>query len=291
MRRISPRQIGFAASSGPVERYFPLAKREGLSWLEFACQHPANFPATFDRVRIARVRRLMDRSGIRCGLHSASFVNSAEIMPIVRKAVVADLKAYVDLTKALACEYLVIHMGFHFSVYLDRVTRALYDTLAEVTEYGERKGIPLVIENMNHMGRASEFQYLGVTTDEFANLFRKIRSPYLGLALDAAHCNLLPGGTRRFVKLFGSRIREVQLSDNRGTIDEHLAVGDGTLDFGALFRQLGAIEYKGPLIIELRDVRQKQRSRARLLDVLAGRDTGPRRGSGTAAPRRYVARA
>jgi sugar phosphate isomerase/epimerase len=290
MRRITPDQIGFAASSGPVERYFPLARRAGIDWLEFACQHPANFPETFDRARIARVRRLMDRSGLRCGLHSASFVNSAEIMPLVRKAVVADMKAYVDLTKALACEYLVIHMGFHFSVYLDRVKRALYDTLAEVTEYGERKRIPLVIENMNHMGPASEFRYLGVTTEEFADLFRRIRSPYLGLALDAAHGNLLPGGTGRFVRLFGDRIHEVQLSDNRGTIDEHLAAGEGTLDFGALFRQLGAIDYAGPLIIELRDVEAKLRSLAHLRGVLAGtRMAKPRRRA--AAPRRYLARA
>ena len=291
MRRITPEQIGFAASSGPVERYFPIARRERLSWLEFACQHPANFPETFDRTRIARVRRLMDQSGIRCGLHSASFVNSAEIMPLVRKAVVADLKAYVDLARALACEYLVIHMGFHFSVYLDRVKAALYDTLAEVTEYAELKRVPLAIENMNHMGPTSEFQYLGVTIDEFAHLFRKIRSPYLGLALDAAHCNLLPGGTGRFVKVFGNRIREVQLSDNRGVLDEHLAIGDGALDFGALFRQLGAIDYAGPLIIELRDIGEKRRSRVRLLDVLSGRGVSPRRVGGKAAPRRYVARA
>ncbi|HEY8370662.1 MAG TPA: sugar phosphate isomerase/epimerase family protein [Thermodesulfobacteriota bacterium] len=290
MRRITPDQIGFAASSGPIERYFPLARREGLAWLEFACQHPANFPETFDRPRIARVRRLVERSGIRCGLHSASFVNTAEIMPIVRKAVVADMKAYVDLTKALGCEYLVIHMGFHFSVYLDRVKRALYDTLAEVTEYGERRRVPLAIENMNHMGPTSEFQYLGVTTEEFADLFRRIRSPYLGLALDAAHGNLLPGGTGRFVRLFGDRIREVQLSDNRGTIDEHLAAGEGTLDFGALFRQLGAIDYTGPLIIELRDVEAKRRSLAHLRGLLAGTAAArPRRRA--AAPRRYVARA
>lgn len=289
MRRMTPDQLGFAASSGPIERYFPIAKREGIGWLEFACQHPANFKETFDRARVARVRRLMDRHDLRYGLHSASFVNTAEIMPIVRTAVVADLKAYVDLTKALGCEYLVIHMGFHFGVYLDRVRRALYDTLSAVTEYGERRRVPLVIENMNHMGRTSEFQYLGVTAEEYADLFRRIRSPYLGLALDAAHANLLPGGTGTFVKLFGDRIREVQLSDNRRTIDEHLPAGDGTLDFGALFRQLGGIDYAGPLVIELRDVEAKRRSLAHLRDVLAGKRTARRRRA--AAPARYVTRA
>jgi sugar phosphate isomerase/epimerase len=292
---VSADQIGFAASSGPVERYFPLARRHGLRWLEFACQHPANFPHTFDRARITRVRRLMERHALRCGLHSASFVNSAEITPTVRRAVVQHLKEYVDLTVALGCEYLVIHNGYHFSVYLDRVRRALYETLAAATAYGERRKVRLVIENMNDMGPTSEFQYLGVHVDEFAELFRKVRSPYLGLALDAAHCNLLPGGTGRFVRAFADRIHEVQLSDNRGGIDEHLAVGDGTLDFGALFRQLGAVGYTGPLIVELKDVAQKVRSLERLQAVLAGPAGAGRRPGGAGrrrvVPKRYVARA
>ena len=49
-------QIGYAASSGPVELYFPLARRQSLTWLEFSCQNPVNFPQTFDRARIRRVR-------------------------------------------------------------------------------------------------------------------------------------------------------------------------------------------------------------------------------------------
>ena len=100
MRDLAVDQIGFAASSGPVERYFPLARRLGLRWLEFACQNPVNFPQTFDRARIRRVRGLVERSGVRCGLHSASFVNTAEIMPPVRRAAEAHLREYVDLTRA-----------------------------------------------------------------------------------------------------------------------------------------------------------------------------------------------
>jgi hypothetical protein len=97
---LKPTQIGFAASSGPVEDYFPLAQQHHVSWLEFGCQNPVNFPQTFDRERIRRVRRLVERSEIRCGLHSASFVNSAEIMPTVRKAATQHLKDYIELAAA-----------------------------------------------------------------------------------------------------------------------------------------------------------------------------------------------
>lgn len=264
-------QIGYAASSGPVERYFPLARRQSLGWLEFSCQNPVNFPQTFDRARTRRVRSLVDRSGVRCGLHSASFVNTAEIMPTVRKATLAHLREYVDLTVALGCEYLVVHCGFHFSAYLETVRAALYETMARVVEYGERRKVPLVIENMNPLPGDSEFQYLGVTVEEFRALFDRIRSPYLGLALDVAHSELVPGGTVSFVRAFGGRIHSAQISDNRGRIDEHLTIGEGTIDFGRVLRALRGIDFTGPLIIELFDVPKKLRSHRRLLDLLAGR--------------------
>jgi sugar phosphate isomerase/epimerase len=276
-------QIGYAASSGPVERYFPLARRQGVSWLEFSCQNPVNFPQTFDRARVRRVRALVERSGVRCGLHSASFVNTAEIMPTVRKAAAAHLREYVDLTAALGCEYLVVHCGFHFSVYLDTVRKALYETMARSVEYGEKRRIPLVIENMNQLPGDSEFQYLGVRIDEFQRLFDRIRSPYLGLALDVAHCELLPGGTPPFVRAFPDRIHSAQLSDNRGRVDEHMTIGEGTIDFRRVLGALRRIKFTGPLIIELFDVPKKLRSHRRLLALMA-QDGGRRPGSGEKKP-------
>jgi sugar phosphate isomerase/epimerase len=285
---MQPSQIGYAASSGRVERYFPLARRQSVSWLEFSCQNPVNFPQTFDRARIRRVRALIDRSGIRCGLHSASFVNTAEIMPTVRKAAVAHLREYVDLTAALGCEYLVVHCGFHFSAYLDSVHAALYETMARSVEYGERRRVPLVIENMNRLPGDSEFQYLGVRIEEFHRLFERIRSPYLGLALDVAHCELLPGGTSPFVRAFQDRIHSAQLSDNRGRVDEHMTIGEGTIDFRRVLAALRRIRFAGPLIIELFDVAKKLVSHRRLLALMTengGRRPG-RRTTARARPSR-----
>jgi sugar phosphate isomerase/epimerase len=287
---VQPSQIGYAASSGPVERYFPLARRQSLTWLEFSCQNPVNFPQTFDRARIRRVRSLIERSGVRCGLHSASFVNTAEIMPTVRKAAEAHLREYVDLTAALGCEYLVVHCGFHFSAYLTTVRAALYETMARCVDYGQRRRIPLVIENMNPLPGDSEFQYLGVMVEEFHRLFDRIRSPYLGLALDVAHCELLPGGTVPFVRAFPDRIHSAQLSDNRGRVDEHLTIGEGTIDFRRVLGALRRIRFTGPLIIELFDVPKKLVSHRRLLRLLAQDRRGEAGTAGRARRRRSPGR-
>jgi sugar phosphate isomerase/epimerase len=149
------------------------------------------------------------------------------------------------------------------------VRKALYETMARSVEYGEKRRVPLVIENMNQLPGDSEFQYLGVRIDEFQRLFDRIRSPYLGLALDVAHCELLPGGTPPFVRAFPDRIHSAQLSDNRGRVDEHMTIGDGTIDFRRVLGALRRIQFTGPLIIELFDVPKKLRSHRRLLALLA----------------------
>jgi sugar phosphate isomerase/epimerase len=141
--------------------------------------------------------------------------------------------------------------------------------MARCVEYGERRRVPLVIENMNPLPGDSEFQYLGVTVEEFQALFQRIRSPYLGLALDVAHSELVPGRTVSFVRTFGERIHSAQLSDNRGRVDEHMTIGAGKIDFARVLNALGGIGFAGPLIIELFDVQKKLVSHRRLLALLA----------------------
>jgi sugar phosphate isomerase/epimerase len=63
-------------------------------------------------------------------------------------------------------------------------------------------------------------------------------------------------------------------------VDEHLAIGEGTIDFRRVLGALRRIRFAGPLIIELFDVPKKLASHRRLLGLLAedgGRGSrGPR---------------
>ncbi len=94
-------QIGVSSGKGPIEDAFAFAAEQGIEWLELACQEPVNFPRTFDPDRIARVRSLIDQYAMRCVVHSASFVNTAETMPGVREASEEHLKKYIRLTHDL----------------------------------------------------------------------------------------------------------------------------------------------------------------------------------------------
>lgn len=259
-----------STGKGPVEEAFTFAAENGIEWLELACQEPVNFPRTFDPERIDRVRRLIHEYSMRCVVHSASFVNTAETMPGVREACEEHLKEYIRLTHDLGCERLIVHAGYHFSLGLDGPIAALLRTLRGCVPLAEELGVQMVLENMNVLPAEAEVLYLGCTTDEVADILDAVDSPHLTCCLDLGHAHLLPEGAGAFTERFAGRIGHVQLTDNDGVHDQHLALGDGTLDVAQAFRQLLDFGYKDAIAIELSDREQQLRSLAYLDQLCRG---------------------
>jgi sugar phosphate isomerase/epimerase len=261
-------KLCFNAAPEPVEEYFPFAHENGFPWIELSCNNPKNFLPTFDAKRISNIKKLRDTYGIRYGLHSASFVNSAEIEPTVRKAVEQHLLDYVELAHDLEAEYLVLHFGFHFSLFLDEVFRCLIQTFTPVVERAEGYDIPIGIENMNKIHEDAEIVYLGVTIEELSTVFQALPSKYLGLTLDVAHASLLQGGPESFINAFPDRIVSTHISDNDMYLDRHVPVGEGKIDFRKVFELLIGIGFKGTLNIELKTNQDRLLSKQRLEPIL-----------------------
>jgi sugar phosphate isomerase/epimerase len=244
-------KLCFNAGPEPLENYFPFAHENGFPWMELSCNNPSNFLTTFNPERIDNLKRLRDKYKLRYGLHSASFVNAAEIEPVVRVAVEDHLLRYVELARALEAEYLVLHFGYHFSLFMDEVFRCLIKTYTPVVERAEKYGIPIGIENMNKIHEDAEIAYLGVTIEELKRVFDAIPSRFFGLTLDVAHASLLPGGAESFIAAFPDRIVSTHISDNDLVLDRHLPVGEGKIDFRKVFQKLIGIGFEGTLNIEL----------------------------------------
>ena len=94
-------KICFNAGPDPLEDYFSFAHENGFPWMELSCNNPKNFLDKFDDKRVSNIKKLRDQYGLRYGLHSASFVNSAEIEPTVRKGVQQHLIDYMELARNL----------------------------------------------------------------------------------------------------------------------------------------------------------------------------------------------
>lgn len=261
-------EIGFTASPKPVEEYFEFAAENGFKRLDLGCSSPSNFPHTFTKERIEEVRELGESYDIRYGLHTASYVNTAEIMPGVREASEEHLLEYIQLSREVSAEYCVIHCGYHFSMFRDLVMESLFKTFRAAVRLADELDMPLVIENMNAVHPDSEIVYLGVTIEELRQVFEAVPSPYLGLALDVAHANLLPGGVDPWVEAFPDKIYHLHLSDNDSVLDRHLPIGEGSIDFNRVFKLLEGIGFKGTGTLEVGSEENNVRSLRRLRKIL-----------------------
>jgi len=265
-------KICFNAGPDPLEDYFGFAHENGFKWMELSCNNPANFLDKFNSERVAGLKKLRDRFGLRYGLHSASFVNSAEIEPTVRKAVQQHLIDYMELARGLEAEYLVLHFGYHFSLFMDEVFRCLIENFKPVVALAEKYGIPIGIENMNQVHRDSEIVYLGVHIEEFERVFGAVGSKQFGLTLDVAHAELLPGGAKSFIDRFPEQIISTHISDNDKYLDRHLPVGAGKIEFPPILKALNEIGFNGTLNIELKKNDERLLSKQRMEPML--RDLG-----------------
>ena len=225
------------------------------------------------------LRAKLEAYGLGCGIHTASYVNTAEIAEPVRKGVVAHLREFIDLAHGLGARYLIIHCGVYFSLFQARVEECLIRTLRETVAHAEKRSISLLLENMNRIPQTPagkpwdlsfgkpEISYLGVTTEELRKIFERVNSPVLGFSLNVAHAHLLGGGFRPFLEGFGDKLGNVQISDNNGITDEHLPIGEGTVDFPGLIRHLKKMNFQGTLSLSIPKERMLE-SKARLQKIL-----------------------
>ena len=261
-------KLCFNAGPQPMEEYFSFAKENGFPWIELSCNNPNNFLDKWTPARISGIKKLRDKAGVKYGLHSASFVNAAEIEPTVRKAVQQHLIDYVELAHQLEAEYVVLHFGYHFSLFMDAVFENLIKTYRPVVELAEKYKLPIGIENMNKIHEEAEIAYLGVTIEELSRVFNAIQSKYFGLTLDIAHASLLPGGSESFIDAFPDRIVSSHVSDNDLILDRHIPVGNGKIDFKRVFKHLMKVNFKGTLNIELKTNEDRLLSKKRLEPIL-----------------------
>jgi sugar phosphate isomerase/epimerase len=105
-----------ALSAGPkaAENYLEMARDHGFNWIDISGSSPENFPETFDSARMNHLRAMLEEYGLGCGIHPASYVNTAEIFEGIRKGVVAHFKEFIDLGRGIGARYLIIHCGVYF---------------------------------------------------------------------------------------------------------------------------------------------------------------------------------
>jgi sugar phosphate isomerase/epimerase len=199
-----------------------------------------------DAARARKARAALEKAGIQLGLHTLSAVNVAETSPFVSKAADEYLAAYIDAAKALGAGWIVVHGGYHFGSDKQRRMEAAVARIAKAAKLAEKKNAKLLLENLNPEPEQAEVHYLANDLEECRYYFERLDSPALGWSFTVNHAHIRPNRIDAFMAgLDMRRCGEVRLADCRGTHEEHLRPGEGTIDFPAMFAAIEASGYRG----------------------------------------------
>ncbi len=213
-------------------------------------------------------RALLDRAGYtgRLGIHATYegmelFVRDR----LVRAAIVTRFKQSLEFGAALGATHMVIHspfvsFGSGFGNYSPQPFRApimqsAHAILDQVLPTAEKMGCTLVIEGI-----------LDKNPHPVLDLVRSFNSPYVRASVDTGHAYLMEmnGGAspQQWIVDAWDMLAHVHLQDVDGHADRHWAVGDGNLNWTAIFRALSIIPASPRLILEMADVNDIPRSMA-----------------------------
>ena len=95
-------------------------------------------------------------------------------------------------------------------------------------------------------GACTDEELLAHDLEECQFFFSRLDSPALRWSFTVNHAHLTPDGIDGFLDALDlGRCGEVRLADCRGTIEDHLYPGQGSIDFAAMFARIEREGYRG----------------------------------------------
>jgi sugar phosphate isomerase/epimerase len=232
----------------------------GFSMLEI-CSWPAHLDY-HDRATCERAAAQIRELHLEPYSFHAPFAEAIDITaldPGARQRAAEEILRAAEAAAILSVRYFVIHPGPEKSGLprherLDRMENAV-GVLDRVADRCRSLGVRLVLENMlPHL-------FSGHVRD-LLWLLGAMKATDVGICLDTGHA-FLSGDLEHVAQKLSGHLRMVHASDNRGTFDDHLPAGEGTIDWPRLLRQVAEAGFRGGIILEIA-------GRGSMADVLEG---------------------
>ncbi len=196
--------------------------------------------------RVASLKRLSRQRGISYSVHGPICdLNLATLNYDVSNLVMKRLENSMGHASSLEATIWILHPGTHGA--LSWVTpgedlKANLSRIRLLKQLGDRFNVGILLENISAnlaiLGRASDFH----------QLYREWRNAP-GMTLDIGHASIR-GETRKYLPSLANHVKHVHAHDNDGTIDKHMQVGAGRVDWKWTIRALTDSEFQGKIVVE-----------------------------------------
>ncbi len=176
-----------------------------------------------------RVKRLEGPIGVHGPfIDTAHASTDPEIVRVCRMRYLAAL----ELAQTLQARYVLFHSQYNtmlkLETYPDMYHEASLRFWPEILGAAQERGLCIYIENMFDENPAP-----------MRRLADAMDSPRFKLCLDLAHSQIYSDrGIAEWISVYGKHLAHVHMNDTRGTYDDHLGLGQGSLDIRSAIKTL-----------------------------------------------------
>jgi sugar phosphate isomerase/epimerase len=197
--------------------------------------------------RLERLQELRSSYELEFSVHAPyADTNLSADDDLIREWVLKRIRASIRFASELEAKYIVIHPGWTTATepfMRGRSWSLNIRSLRWLHKYAGDYGVDCLLENV-----PNSTPYLLVTVDDF-RLFDEEMTPQLNYVLDVGHAHL-QGEVFDFIDMLGPKIKHVHVSDNEGLQDQHLPIGEGTVDWKVVMGALKKSGFDGWVVVE-----------------------------------------
>ena len=219
---------------------FDKLKRMGFDGIEIHTNHPETLPKE-------KIKEKMNETGMKCTFTAALEKDTNIISPDKkkRKAGIEFLKERIELVAELGSDVLggVIYAAwgeFTGKVRTNEEWSYSKESLLEVAQYGQEKGVVLALEPVNRF----ETYFLN-TAEDTRKLVEEIDHPNVRIHLDTYHLNIEEESFYEAIKIAGEYLYHFHLCENNRGIP-----GTGHVAWSDVFKALKEVKYDRWAVIE-----------------------------------------
>lgn len=203
---------------------------------------------------LRRIGRQLRAAGLSVTVHAPFMdLNPGALEPLVFAATRRRFEQSLDAAESLGARLVVFHPGYDPWKYGGQDQLWLEQNLLfwpPLLERASQAGCTMALENI-----------FEVRPGTLAALLESVDSPQLGHCFDVGHWHLFAEvSLADWFAALGPRLSHLHLHDNFGQRDDHLPVGEGGIDFAALFSLIATLPHPPSMTLEAHNQEALQRS-------------------------------
>lgn len=170
-------------------------------------------------------------------IHPAAWdINLTAETEILRDAAYRHHLSVLHFAAELGASQVVLHPGFAMSPCFSKAQarQRAHDTTGRLAVEAKALGVLLAFENVGYNGQSI------YTQEEYEHALDQVDSQVAYL-IDVGHANINGWDIPSLIHNLSSRLAGVHIHDNNGKSDQHLPIGQGTIHWEPVFKEMASI--------------------------------------------------